>query len=211
MTNTALNVLPTPGVCKPKLCCTSCCECMEVSQSQAVCPEHCVQPSTVAILCATSLNKAGDAVPFLGSVSKLAARGLAKFAAHNYSSSATLTHTNNKSKRPREKSTKYCISKSQMSSGIPPCNSTNSLTNLQSWGDQSLSMASEVAIGLLPDRIPACRPGQGGARSTNHRENCAKVADKKRKLITQITSTAQGQGVAGLFLHDSGVHSHESK
>lgn len=37
-----------------------------------------------------------------------------------------------------------------------------------------------------------------------------KVADKKRKLITQITSTAYRLGVTGLFLHDSGVHSHES-
>lgn len=37
-----------------------------------------------------------------------------------------------------------------------------------------------------------------------------KVADKKRKLITQMTSAAYGLGVRGLFLHDSGVQSHES-
>lgn len=86
----------------------------------------------------------------------------------------------------------------------------NSLTNPKGQRDPSLSMALEIATGTSPDRIAGCCPGQGGARSANHRENYVKVADKKRKLITQIISTSYRLGVTGLFLHDSGVHSHES-
>jgi len=86
----------------------------------------------------------------------------------------------------------------------------NSLTNLQGRRDQSFTTALEIATGTSLDGIPGCCPGQGGVRSANHGENYVKVADKKTKLITQITSTACRLGVTGLLLHDSGVHSHES-